>query len=317
MVISVKNLNKTFNVPAGRWLFLPKWKKAKVLKNINFAIRKGEFVALLGPNGAGKTTTTKILSGVLVPDEGSEVSVLGYTPWQRKEAFLKRIGVLFGNRSALEFDVPAMDTLLLFKEIYELDEKFFKKRVKFLSTLLGAEQLLEMPVRKMSFGQRMRVELLATFLHKPELVLLDEPTIGLDPVVKNDVRRFLRKINELEKTTIILTTHNIQDVEYLCERSLLLKNGELVWDGPTAELKEKYATFKHVEAVVARVKNKRKASAVMKKYKLKDTENVLRGKISRKQQIAFVRDLLSAYQLASLNIREPELEEILYKLYNE
>ena len=315
-VVSVKKLSKTFNVPAGRQFFLPMWKKALFLKKVSFSISRGEFVALLGPNGAGKTTLVKVLSGVLVPDEGSEVEVLGFTPWKREKPFLKRITTLFGNRSALEFDVPAIDTLLLFKEIYNMSDAFFDKRLKSLAKLLEAEELIEMPVRKMSFGQRMRVELLAAFLHKPELAFLDEPTIGLDPVVKATVREFLAKINRKEGTTILLTTHNLQDVEQLCQRSIVLKDGQVVWDGPTDELKERYAPFKDVETIVLRRKAaKQKEEVFLNRYALIKQEGILKGRISRQEQIPFIKELLAGYELSSLTIKEPELEEIIKELY--
>ncbi len=314
MLLRARNITKYFNVPAGKFLIFPRWKKVKVLKGISFNIDEGEFVALLGPNGSGKTTTIKILSGILTPEEG-KVEILGYVPWERKAEFLKSIGVLFGNRSNLVFDVPLMDSFLLLKDIYGLSEDFFNKRVKELAGMLGISSLLNTPVRKLSFGQRMRAEVMAVFLHKPKLVMLDEPTIGLDPVVKDEVRKFLKNINKKEKVTIILTTHNIQDVEYLCRRTLLIKNGELIWDGPTEALKTKYVKFKELEGEFGRIKDRRKLKALSRFIQIKG--NRIKGKVPKHLQIKLIKLLFEAFELKSLNIREPELEEIIKQIYGE
>jgi len=183
--IELKHVFKTFTVPAGKWFIFTKWKKKTILKNISFNIKRGEFIGLLGPNGSGKTTTTKIISGILKADKG-HIRVLGYDPHKKEKDFLRRIGVMFGNRTNLIFDIPLIESLKLMKDIYNLSDEFFNERLNYLTDLLDMKHLIDFPVRKMSFGQRMKSELLVTFLHKPELVILDEPTIGLDPVIKEN-----------------------------------------------------------------------------------------------------------------------------------
>ncbi len=311
--IRVNNIVKYFNVPNGKFLIFQRWKKKKILDNISFKINKGEFIALLGPNGSGKTTIVKILSGILTPEKG-KANLFGFTPWEKKRDFLKKIGVFFGNRSNLIFDVPIMDSLLLFKEIYEIEDNLFKERVNKLSSKLGIEHLLDMPVRKLSFGQRIRAELLLVFLHKPELVILDEPTIGLDPIVKYEIRKFLKDRNKREKTTIILTTHNIEDVEYLCERAILIEDGKVIWDGKLENLKEKYIKFKYIEFEIPQG-YEREAKRISKKYGIKVIGNMGKGKLKKDSETKFLKEILSKIDLVTLNIREPNLEEIIMQIY--
>ncbi len=314
-VIEAIKLEKSFNIPAGKFLIFPKWKKKKIIKGISFSINKGEFVGFLGPNGSGKTTTIKMLSGILA-GEGN-IKVLGFKPWEKKNEFLKKIGVMFGNRSNLMFDVPVIESLRLLKDIYEMDNRIFEARVKKLSKMLGMEELLNVPVRKLSFGQRMRAEILAVFLHKPMLVMLDEPTIGLDVIVAEEVRKFLKKINEEEKVTIILTTHNIHDVERLCKRTIIIKEGEIIWDGKTGELRKRLGLYKDIEVEIKEVKSKKKEKELLKKFKLTIKGNYLRGRVRQKDQMKVVKLLLECYKISSLNLKDQTLEELIGMIYRD
>ncbi|MCK5759383.1 MAG: ABC transporter ATP-binding protein [Clostridiales bacterium] len=247
-MISVKNLNKTFKVyerksgplSAVRALIKPEHKIVRALSDVSFEVQKGEIVGYIGPNGAGKSTTVKILSGILVPDSG-EVTVGGLVPWKDRKKHVKRIGVVFGQRSQLWWDVPVSDSFELLKEIYRIDENEYNHTYSMLAELLNLESFLKTPVRQLSLGQRIRCEIAASLLHNPEILFLDEPTIGLDAVSKLAVRTFIKKINKENDVTVILTTHDTGDIEALAERILLIGKGSILYDGNFKELKNKYA----------------------------------------------------------------------------
>ncbi len=313
-MIRVENVSKYFNVPKGKFLMFPLWEKREVLKGISFKIKEGEFVGLLGPNGSGKTTTIKIMAGILVPEKG-KVDVLGYVPWKKEEEYLKKIGVLFGNRSNLMFDVPVIDSLLLFKEIYELDKEFFDKRVEELARMLEIKDILQTPVRKLSFGQRMRAEILACFLHKPKVVFLDEPTIGLDVIASKKVREFLKKINRNEKTTIILTTHNMRDVERLCKRTLLIKDGKIIFDGSTNKLIKKLIKYKYAKVEFNSIRNKSYEKKILESYEVEKCNNSLVGRIPYKEQVKFTELIFKAYDVKAFSLEDQSLEELIEEVF--
>lgn len=252
-MIQVEHLSKSFKVvkkqsgmmASLKSLFHHETIEIKALDDISFNIGKGEIVAYIGPNGAGKSTSIKILSGILTPDQG-KVVVNGKVPWVERVDYVKDIGVVFGQRSQLWWDVPILDSYELLKDIYAIDEEDYKKRLAELSELLNLEALLHIPARQLSLGQRMRCELAASLLHSPSILFLDEPTIGLDAVSKLAVREFILKVNKSTKTTIILTTHDMQDIEALCQRVLLIGKGKLLYDGTLADLKKRYAYEKRI-----------------------------------------------------------------------
>src|SRR3989338_5542223 len=213
------------------------------VKNVSFQIDTGELVGFLGPNGAAKTTTLKILSGILYPPSG-EVQVLGYTPWERKPVFQKQFSLVMGQKNQLWWDLPAMETFILNKEIYEIPQKLFDRTVNELGQLLDIIDILEVPVRKLSLGQRMKCELAAALLHQPKVLFLDEPTIGLDVTSQQNIRTFLKKYNEQKKTTILLTSHYMDDIMELCKRVIIVNLGRIVYDGSLQELIDKHADYK-------------------------------------------------------------------------
>ncbi len=238
---SVKSLVKRehFDVPA--------------VKSVSFDIEEGELIGFIGPNGAGKTTTLKMLSGLIYPS-GGEVSVLGYKPFDRKKEFLRQISLVMGQKNQLWWDLPPMDTFLLNKEIYEISDIDFKERVEELSDLLDVKDILQVQVRKLSLGQRMKCELMAALMHQPKILFLDEPTIGLDVVVQQRLRHFITEYNKKHKATIILTSHYMQDVKQLCDRVIVINYGGLIYDGRLSDLTTKYAKKgdKDVEDVIRR-----------------------------------------------------------------
>lgn len=207
----------------------------RAVDRLDLTLEPGEFVGLLGRNGAGKTTTLKMLSGLLRPTAGT-VTVLGHEPWRRSFDFLRRIAVVLGQKSMLWWDVSAMDSYLVHRAMYDLDHDVFDRSVNELAELLSVRELLTIPIRKLSLGERMKCELIAALIHDPEVLFLDEPTIGLDVISTAVIRDFLRKVNQRRQTTIILTSHNMDDVEALCERVLLIDHGRLGFDGQLADL---------------------------------------------------------------------------------
>ncbi len=245
--IEVNNLRKTFTVRKKREkgkLFREK-EIVEALKGISFVVEKGELVGYIGPNGAGKSTTVKILSGILTPESG-EAAVGGRVPWKDRKEYVKHIGVVFGQRSQLWWDVPIVDSYSLLKDIYRIPEKEYKERLDELSEALQLEKLMRTPLRLLSLGQRMRAELCGSLLHRPELLFLDEPTIGLDAVSKLALRDFLKWENREHGTTIMLTTHDMEDIAALCSRVMVLGHGRKLFDGKLPELLEKYDTLRTV-----------------------------------------------------------------------
>jgi ABC-2 type transport system ATP-binding protein len=244
--ISVSRLNKTFVVhrrkEKGAFRILRREKTSvPALTDVSFAIEKGELVGYIGPNGAGKSTTVKILSGILTPDSG-EVIIGGRTPWLERKSHVRHIGVVFGQRTQLWWDVPVMDSYSLLKDIYRVPQKEFDTRLEELASALDLKDILHTPLRLLSLGQRMRAELCGSLLHSPELLFLDEPTIGLDAVSKLALRSFLLKENQTHGTTILLTTHDMLDIAALCSRVMVLGRGTLLYDGGLPSLLSRYDT---------------------------------------------------------------------------
>ena len=245
-MITLEKINKTFRVAkrqagfgrAVKALFSREYEIIHALNDVSFTIRDGEMVGYIGPNGAGKSTTIKIMCGILTPDSGA-CDIDGRTPWRERTAHVRDIGVVFGQRSQLWWDVPIIDSFELIRDIYKVDEKIFKDSLDELTELLGLQELLKTPTRTLSLGQRMRCEIAASLLHNPKILFLDEPTIGLDAVSKIAVRQFIKKLNAERSTTVILTTHDMQDIEALTERILLIGKGRILLDGSLAELKKR------------------------------------------------------------------------------
>lgn len=216
---------------------------AEAVRGISFSIEEGELVGFLGPNGAGKTTMLKMLSGILQPSAG-EARVLGHTPWRHEEEYKKQFAIVMGQKNQLLNQLPAIDSFVLFKSIYGIPEKEFRSNLDELTELLGARDFLDVQVRKLSLGQRMKCELIAALLHKPKVLFLDEPTIGLDVVAQKNVRDFLKRWNKEKKTTIMLTSHYMEDIKELCERVIIINLGTIIYDGRLDDLIRKYAPYK-------------------------------------------------------------------------
>ena len=245
-MIELRGINKTFHVAkrtaglreAAKSLFHREYTQIHALQDVSFTIGDGEMVGYIGPNGAGKSSTVKIMSGILTPDSG-ECIINGRVPWRDRQEHVRQIGVVFGQRSQLWWDVPVIDSFQLLRDIYRVDEGTYQKNLTQLTELLSLGELLKTPARQLSLGQRMRCEIAVSLLHDPKILFLDEPTIGLDAASKIAVRDFIKTVNREKKTTVILTTHDMQDIEALTERILLIGKGRILMDGSLSELRQR------------------------------------------------------------------------------
>ena len=321
--IKVDNITKNFKVTkrnsgvkAALKSFLKKeYIMVKAVKNISFEIKKGEIVGYIGPNGAGKSTTIKMLSGILLPTAGN-IEIMGLNPFKDRKKYVSKIGVVFGQRSQLTWDIPAEDTFDLLRDIYKLDNLEYQKTKKELVSLLDIEDIIKKPVRSLSLGQRMRCEIAASLLHKPEILFLDEPTIGLDTTSKRIVREFIKKINKEEKTTIILTTHDMYDIEALAKRIILIGRGEILYDGTLNNLKKKYGSYKSIiinTKEKIQLKNRKgiiKAKKIENGYSFIIDSNLI--SISN-----FINYLSKKYQIEDIEIDNENIDDVILKLYND
>src|SRR5512139_1476138 len=256
--IQVNNLSKTYKVPereggfgaAVRSFFKRKYKDVKAVQEVSFKIEQGEIVGFLGPNGAGKTTTLKMLSGLLHPT-GGNAHVLGFTPWQLKPEYLRSMTLVMGQRNRLSWDIPAADSFLLNQAVYRLSDAHYQETLAELNELLELEPILRKPVRNLSLGERMKCELAAALLHRPQVLFLDEPTIGLDISAQARIRAFLKEYNRRTGATILLTSHYMADVTALCERIIIIHQGQLKYDGGLTDLARRIAPFKIIGVLLA------------------------------------------------------------------
>jgi len=321
-LISVSNLKKYYQVYqkepglAGsiRSLFKRKYDTVKAVNDISFTINEGELVGFIGPNGAGKTTTLKVLSGLLYPTSGN-VSVLGYTPFDRKPAFQKQFALVMGQKNQLWWDLPALDSFILNKEIYEIPEDQFQRTLKELVTMLDLNDVLKVQVRKLSLGQRMKAELVAALLHSPKVLFLDEPTIGLDVVMQKKIRDFIKGYNQKFKATIILTSHYMDDVKELCDRVIIIDHGKIFFDGKLDQIIKKYADHKILEVVFADPVVK-KDFAVIAAAKIKSFEPPkVSFTVKRQYANQVAAKLLTSLNVADLNITEASIEDIIREVF--
>ncbi|MBE6149653.1 MAG: ATP-binding cassette domain-containing protein [Firmicutes bacterium] len=321
--IVVKNISKTFKVAKkqdGKMatlknFFKREYKYIEAIKDISFSIEKGEIVGYIGPNGAGKSTTIKILSGILVPDSGT-VKVGNKIPYKEREKYVKDIGVVFGQRSQLWWDIPACDTFDLLKEIYKLDDLEYQKTKEELIATLNLKDIIDIPVRQLSLGQRMRLEIAASLLHKPKILFLDEPTIGLDAVSKQIVRDFIKKINKKYGMTVILTTHDMNDIEALANRIILIGKGTLLYDGSLNTLKKKYDNNRYIEIITKdKIKNIRKKGI----NSFDKIPNGYRFIIDSKilDVSSFINYISEKINIIDIDIKNENIDNIIINLYKE
>ncbi len=322
-IISITRLQKHFRVMrhhrgllgALRNLFSRQYRIVRAVDAVSFQIQAGELVGYLGPNGAGKSTTIKMLTGLLVPT-GGEIQVNGYIPWKDRRSYVARIGAVFGQRTTLWWDLPVIESLDLLQYIYRIPAARFQANLAEFSELLELTPFLDTPVRSLSLGQRMRADIAAAFMHDPDLLFLDEPTIGLDVVAKERIRRFIRHINQARGTTVILTTHDLSDVEKLCERVLIIDRGKLLFDGGLETIRERFGgsrelvvdfaeAYRHLEVERARV---------VHQEGLRTTIQFERGQITASE---LIHAISSRYRIRDLEVREPDIEATIRRIYEE
>lgn len=320
-IITVEHLSKHFKVykrRTGFWGSLSSTVSRqhniiKAVDDVSFALDRGELVGYIGANGAGKSTTIKMLTGILVPTSG-HIDVMGLTPYRRRKENTRRIGVVFGQRTQLWWDLPVIDSFELLKHIYEIPQSLYKQNLEFFTELLQLQSFLATPVRRLSLGQRMRCDLTAALLHNPEILYLDEPTIGLDVVAKAEIRQFLRQVNAERQVTVILTTHDLNDVEKVCQRLIIIDNGKIIYDGGVDALKRRYGKTRMLIADLAQAYSD---------IRLEGADLTRRD--GNRIWLAFDRDTISAseviarltarYEIQDLTISEPEIEEIVRRIY--
>lgn len=321
--IEAKELSKHFFVPkhrrgvlgALRNLFSREQIVIKAVDRISFAIERGELIGYIGPNGAGKSTTIKMLTGILVPTSGS-VTVGGRVPWRERVEHTRNIGVVFGQRTNLWWDLPVIESFDLLRYIYKIPRERYTHNLKTFEDLLDLGEFLQTPVRSLSLGQRMRADLAAALLHDPDVLFLDEPTIGLDVVAKERIRSFIREVNAQRGVTVILTTHDLGDVEKLCKRILLIDHGQLLFDGPLSELQSRFGGER--ELVVDFAEEYEDVSVegatVIACEGHRVTYRFPRGQLSASE---LIQRLASRYRIRDLTVREPAVEDTVRRIYEE
>jgi ABC-2 type transport system ATP-binding protein len=322
-IIEVEHLMKDFMVAKRETGLLGAMKslvkrehiKKEAVKDVSFSIEEGEMVGYIGPNGAGKSTTIKMLTGILVPSSG-RVKVNGIVPYENRQENAKNIGVVFGQRTQLWWDLPTIESFELLKEIYQVSNKRYKENMDTFTEILGLDEFLNTPVRQLSLGQRMRADIAASLLHDPPILFLDEPTIGLDVVAKEKMRRFIKEINNERKITVILTTHDMEDIEKLCERMILIDHGQKVYDGEMAVVKEKFG--KNRTLIVDLEESSRclklTGGEVFKEEASRFWIRFNRDAVSASELIA---QITKTHNIKDLTVEEPEIESIISRIYQE
>lgn len=321
--IQLAHISKRFAVaerPPGRFgalrgAFMRTTRRIDALRDITFNICEGELVGYIGPNGAGKSTTVKVMSGILTPEEG-ECTILGRVPWKRRVAHVSQIGVVFGQRSQLWWDVPVVDSFALLRDIYGISQADYQDRLRALDGALGVGEHLKTPVRQLSLGQRMRCEIAAALLHRPRILFLDEPTIGLDAVSKLALREFLKQENRASGVTMILTTHDMDDIESLCDRVMTIGHGQLLYDGTLAALKHRYAPLRQVRATLLEPPER---VGIVGAQRIKVEGKVIQAWFDARQIPAheMVATLAGQYPLTDVVVQEQDIDEIIAAMYRE
>ncbi len=321
-VIQLQGLTRIFRtykkkpgfVGALKGLFHREYEKTAAVEDVSFSVNEGECVGFLGPNGAGKTTTLKMLSGLLHPTSGS-ASVLGYTPWERPLNYRRQFALLLGQKNQLWWDLPARESLELNGKIYGILPREFERRVAELTELLDVQDKLDVMVRELSLGERMKMELIAALLHHPKVLFLDEPTIGLDVVSQKTVREFLRSYNAAYHTTILLTSHYMADVEALCRRVILIDHGRLFFDGALEEVIERFADFKFLSVRFDAGSGVRTLDLQGYGQLLEETPGSIKLKVPRNRVIPVCKILLEQLPVTDMDIEEISIEEIVRNLF--
>ncbi|MCS6956574.1 MAG: ATP-binding cassette domain-containing protein [Patescibacteria group bacterium] len=316
-MIEVKNLTKIYfsYKKTGDFLkdlFFKEYKKIIALENISFEINNPEFVGLIGPNGAGKTTTMKILSGILYPTKG-KINILGFTPFEKKKEFLRQISFVMGQKTQLHWDLPSIDSFYLLKDIYEIDNLIFKKTLSQLTEILNCQELINKPVRNLSLGERMKMELIASLLHNPRIIFLDEPTIGLDIFSQEAIRNFLKIYQKEFKATIILTSHYLEDVKKLAQRLIIINNGKIIYDNSLNKIKKEFSN-KYLTIYLEKEIDKKIFEKIGEIIFYQYPKVVI--KINKQTLVEKIDFINKNIAYSDLTIEEEKIEEIIKKILN-
>lgn len=322
-IIEVKDLKKEFRIAkrqsgmlgALKSLVKREYVTKEAVKGVSFTIEKGEMVGYIGPNGAGKSTTIKMLTGILVPSSGT-INVNGVVPYEKRQENARNIGVVFGQRTQLWWDLPTIESFELLKAIYQVSDQRYKENMETFCEILGLDEFLNTPVRQLSLGQRMRADIAASLLHDPQILYLDEPTIGLDVVAKEKMRLFIERINRERQVTVILTTHDMEDIEKLCKRMILIDHGQVVYDGDIDTVKNRYGKTR---TLIVDIEGNGKPFTVQGGELIKEEGN--------RKWIRFQRDEISAseliaqisqnYSITDLTVEETAIETIISRIYQD
>jgi ABC-2 type transport system ATP-binding protein len=327
-MITVEGLNKEYKLVkrdpglkgAIKSLFYRRYEIKKAVKGIDFSIKKGETVGYIGANGAGKSTTIKMLTGILTPTAG-KITVNGLVPYENRQKNAKNIGAVFGQRTQLFWDIPVRESFNLLKHIYEIPEEQYKETLQTFTEVLNLEPLLGVPVRQLSLGQKMRCELAAAFLHRPAVVYLDEPTIGLDVAVKVKIRKFIKEMNQRWGTTVLLTTHDMQDIEEICERIIIIDDGQILYDGDLESIKRQFGQKRVIHFELLKEGTFLLPPNLVSKVDVLQTEEE-----NNKVSLSFdnqntsssyvISEMMNHYEIQDLAIADPKIETIVEELYN-
>ena len=321
-IIDIQNLTKSYRVyqkQEGVWasitgLFKRNYREVQAVKGIDLQVEEGEFVAFLGPNGAGKTTTLKLLSGVIHPDSG-ECKVMGHVPWERTNEYRRRFALVMGQKNQLWWDLPAMESFRLHQHIYGIDPKEFERSRDHLAEMMDVARLLKQPVRELSLGERMKMELIAALLHSPDVLFLDEPTIGLDVVAQHKIQEFLRDYQETRKNTILLTSHYMKDIAALCKRVVIIANGEIYHDGSLEEIVDQFSGDKIVTLQIAEgqaMENLKRLPNV-----IECEEPRIKFRVARDDVAKTLGDVLASYSVEDIVVEDLPLEEVIARVFNQ
>ena len=323
-LIVVENVYRTYKVakrekgliPTIASMVHPNYEIKKAVNGLSFKIKEGEMVGFVGPNGSGKSTTVKMLSGILYPDQGS-IEVAGYLPYKQRKEYVKNIGVVFGQKSQLAWELPCIESFDLIKHIYQIPEEIYQKNLKRYTNLLEMESFLEQPVRQLSLGQRMRADIAAALLHSPKIVFFDEPTIGVDVVGKEKIRNFLVELNQQDNLTMLFTTHDMKDIERTCNRLMIIDQGTQIYDGGLEEIKMHYGNRRTLDILLEEHQEIQPIDQVHSEYVVDGGVEKLRltfqkNKINVNE---LMRQVLNQYQVRDLSLMEPDVEEIIRNIY--
>ncbi|MEY2859171.1 MAG: hypothetical protein RLZZ74_3484 [Cyanobacteriota bacterium] len=319
-IIAVDNLSKIYPVAIKQpgltgtlsHFFRRTYREIKAVQNVSFKIQPGEIVGFLGGNGAGKTTTLKMLTGLIHPSEG-EVKVANYVPFRRQPQFLHQTSLVMGQKQQLLWDLPALDSLRINAAVYNIPDRIFKQRLEELATMLDVSDKLHQPVRKLSLGERMKAELLAALLHHPQVLFLDEPTLGLDVNAQVAVREFLQQYNQRYGATILLTSHYMADITALCDRVLLIHQGKLIYDGLLEDLLDRFAPYRQVRVELAQALSPEELASFGEVESIQGQE--VRFLVPREKLTATISRILAQLQVQDLNVSDPPIEEIIGRLF--